>query len=129
MRTHKLIRFGAVIGAAMLLAGCSVTASDTPIGGDIVAPVSMSVNELQGATVDLLVGQVLNIDTDALGVDSYTGEVADQKVAEFVPGADHDGATFNPGVTALAAGTTEVTMTNEQAGIQPLQFSVTVTKK
>lgn len=86
----------------------------------------MDANDLQGATVDLVVGQVLNIDTGSLAVDSYSGEVADPSVAEFEKGRDDGSATFNPGVKALAEGTTEVVMTNENGGIQPLTFTVEV---
>ena len=112
---------------ALAAAAFGLTACASPAGGDVVAPVTMDVNDLQGATVDLVVGQALNIDTGDLAVDSYTGEVADPSVAEFVPGRDDGSATFNPGVTALAAGTTEVTMTNDSGGIQPLRFTVSVT--
>lgn len=120
-----------MVGAALLLvgslAGCAGgKESGEPIGGDVIAPVTMSVNELQGAEVDLLVGQVLNINTDSLDVDSYSGEVADTEVAEFTAGYTDGSAEFNPGVTALKEGTTEVTMTNEQGGIQPLEFTVVV---
>jgi outer membrane murein-binding lipoprotein Lpp len=129
MKTNKLIRVGAVIATVFALAGCAPAASEEPIGGDIIAPVTMSANDLQGTDVELLVGQVLNINTDSLAVDSYTGEVADSMVAEFVPGEKKDDTEFNPGVRALSTGTTEVTMTNEQGGIQPLEFTVTVIKK
>lgn len=109
--------------------GLSVAPSSTGIGGNVIAPVTMSANDLQGATVDLLVGQVLNINTGDLATDSYTGKVADPKVASFTAGYTKDGATFNPGVTGLAAGTTAVTMTNANGGIQPLQFTVVVAAK
>ncbi|MFA5607457.1 MAG: hypothetical protein WDA07_09750 [Leucobacter sp.] len=105
------------------------SSTEEAIGGDIIAPVTMGVNDLQGAEVELLVGQVLNIDTESLDVDSYTGEVADPSIAEFTPGSADGNDAFNPGVTALAAGTTEVTMTNEQGGIQPLTFTVVVTER
>lgn len=122
---------GAVAALALVLAitGCGGQASEDPIGGDVIAPVTMSANDLQGATVELLAGQVLNIDTGSLAVDSYSGEVADPAVAEFVPGRSDGGAEFNPGVTALAPGSTEVTMTNEQGGIQPLSFTVEVSER
>ena len=107
----------------------SSSGTEQPIGGDVIAPVTKSVNELQGVEVELLVGQVLNISTDSLAVDSYAGEVADPKVAEFSPGRDDGSAEFNPGVTALAVGTTQVTLTNEQGGIQPLEFTVNVIAK
>ncbi|UOQ61738.1 hypothetical protein MUN76_07225 [Leucobacter rhizosphaerae] len=126
MRLTSVFAIAAAGVLAASLAGCGGTASE-PIGGDVIAPVTMSVNELQGETVDLVVGQVLNISTDSLAVDSYTGEVSDTAVAEFTEGRIDDSAEFNPGVTALAAGSTEVTMTNEQGGIQPLTFTVVVT--
>lgn len=122
----KVIALAAAVVLAAALSACGGGASDGPIGGDVIAPVTMSVNELQGADVELLVGQVLNINTDSLAVDSYTGEVADSSVAKFTAGRVDGGAEFNPGVTALAEGSTSVTMTNEQGGIQPLEFTVTV---
>jgi hypothetical protein len=91
----------------------------------VAAPVVRTADQLQGATVRLIVGQTLDIDTGDLAVDSYSGEVDDPSIAEFVPGRV-DGATFDPGVRALAQGTTEVEMTNAQGGIQPLRFTVEV---
>lgn len=114
------------------LSGCAASPAEaptTPIGGDIVAPVTREANELQGGTVDLVVGQVLNISTGDLATDSYTGEVADTEVATFVKGTTGGSAETNPGVTAVGPGETEVTMTNEAGGIQPLTFTVVVTAK
>jgi len=116
----------AVIGAFALTASLSACAQSTPT--PVIAPVTMEANDLQGATVDLVVGQVLNINTGDLAVDSYSGEVADTGVAEFVAGREADGATFNPGVKALAEGSTEVVMSNSDGGIQDLTFTVDVGK-
>ena len=143
MRQHTARKQLLALGAAALLAvtlsacGASSTQNDSggvksteqPIGGDVSAPVTMSVNELQGAEIELLVGQALNINTDSLAVDSYTGEVADAKVAEFTEGKSDGSAEFNPGVSALAVGKTKVTLFNEQGGIQPLEFTVKVVAK
>jgi len=134
MKLTRIVLGAVVVAAAMGLAACSAPAApspapSTPIGGDIVAPVTMAANDLQGASVDLVVGQALNITTGDLAVDSYTGEVADTAVATFVAGREEGGATFNPGVTAVAEGTTAVTMTNADGGIQPLEFTVVVTAK
>lgn len=127
---QKLIALAAVATMALALSACgsggSTNAGDAPIGGDVIAPVTMGVNELQGAEVELVVGQVLNIDTESLAVDSYEGEVADPAIAEFTNGRIDASAEFNPGVTALAEGTTQVVMVNEQGGIQALEFTVTV---
>lgn len=119
----------AAVALVLSLAGCGGQAAEEPVGKDVIAPITMSVNDLQGATVELVTGQVLNIDTDSLAVDSYSGEVADPAVAEFVAGRSDGGAEFNPGITALAPGSTEVTMTNEQDGIQPLSFTVEVSER
>lgn len=112
-----------VFAAAVGLTACA-PASDGPV----IAPVTMDVNDLQGATVDLVVGQVLNINTGDLAVESYSGTVADPSVAEFVPGRDDGSATFNPGVEALAVGSTEVVLSNSDGGIQDVTFTVDVTE-
>jgi hypothetical protein len=123
---------GAVLAAMVAL---SLTACAAPGGAPdgeptaVIAPVTMDAGDLQGATVELVVGQVLNIDTGDLAVDSYTGKVADPAVAEFVEGREDDTATFNPGVRALGEGSTTVEMTDVQGGIQPLQFTVEVSAR
>jgi hypothetical protein len=92
----------------------------------VIAPVTMDVGDLQGTTVELVVGQALNITTGDLAVDSYTGEIDDPTVAEFVPGREDGSATYNPGVLALAPGSTEVVLSNTDGGIQDVTFSVSV---
>ena len=116
----RLLSVALIASAALVLTACNFT--------PVQAPVTMSANDLQGANVDLKVGQVLNINTGDLAVDSYTAEVSDPGVVEFVQGREDGGATYNPGFTAKAEGSTEVTMTNEQGGIQPLEFTINVTK-
>jgi hypothetical protein len=119
-RTIRLFAVALVASATLLLSACAP--------GNVIAPVTMSANDLQGATVDLKVGQVLNINTGDLAVDSYEAEVSDPSIAEFVQGREDGDAMYNPGFTAKAEGSTDVTMTNEQGGIQPLEFTITVTK-
>ncbi len=130
--TRALVAAAAAM-AALSLAACtssgSTPASPGPIGGTVIAPVTMAAGELQGATVDLIVGQVLNISTGDLATDSYSGTVADTAVATFTPGRTDAGAVFNPGVKAVAVGATSVTLKNTQGGIQPLEFTVVVTTK
>ncbi|GAA1648579.1 pilus assembly protein N-terminal domain-containing protein [Microbacterium flavum] len=129
----RAVAAAAVSVAALTFAACgspaAAPASPTPIGGNVIAPVTMSAGSLQGATVDLVVGQVLNISTGDLAADSYTAAVADTAVASFTPGGEKSGAVFNPGITAVAPGTTAVRMTNSQGGIQPLDFTVVVAER
>ncbi len=120
----KMLRVLAAAAAVSLALGLSACAPTTPV----VAPVTVNVNDLQGATVEVALNQVININTGDLAVDSYTAEIADGSVVEFVQGKEDGGATFNPGLKPLKVGETAVTMTNEQGGIQPLEFTVKVTE-
>jgi hypothetical protein len=120
----KMLRVLAAAAAVSLALGLSACAPTTPV----VAPVTVSVGDLQGATVEVALNQVININTGDLAVDSYTAEIADGSVVEFVQGKEEGGATFNPGLKPLKVGETTVTMTNEQGGIQPLEFTVKVTE-
>lgn len=99
------------------------------IGGDVIAPVTVPASELAGTTVDLVVGQVLRIDTAHLDVASYRAAIADPDIAVFAQGYRDDGAEFTPGIAATNVGTTEVTLTHEQGGLEPIQFAVSVTPR
>ncbi|MBU3995664.1 MAG: hypothetical protein KKF42_07810, partial [Actinobacteria bacterium] len=106
MTKNKWIALVSALALSATLAACGTNAAEEPIGGDVIAPITMDANDLQGAEVELIVGQALNINTGALAVDSYTGEGADPSIAEFSPGRNDGSAEFNPGVIALATGTT-----------------------
>lgn len=121
-----------VLGASLAACGgpnAPEPAGPSPIGGQVIAPVTMGVGELPGAIVDLVVGQVLNINTGVMPVDAYTGAVEDPKVAEFVKGRTDGSATFNPGITALAPGSTGVILSSDRDGSTPRRFTVNVTPR
>lgn len=122
-------RAAATFALALALVGLTACQGATEAGGDVIAPVTLDAGDLQGETVDLIVGQALNINTGDLAVDSYTGEVADPAIAEFVAGDAGGTAVMNPGVTALSVGSTDVTLTNTDAGIEDLTFTVVVAEK
>lgn len=115
----------AAVFATFALAGCSSSGGDS----EVIAPVIKSAEELQGSSVELIVGQALDITTGDLAEDSYSAEIADSSIVTFEKGGVRDGATFNPGLMAEKVGETEVTLTNEQGGIQPVEFTVTVVEK
>jgi hypothetical protein len=122
---HDAMSIARPVAAVLIvvaLAGVAGCASPDPV----VAPVVRDAGDLQGATVELEVGQVLDIDTGDLAVDSYSGVVSDPSVATFTPGREENGATLNPGVEALAEGTTEVVLSNADGGIQDVTFTVEV---
>lgn len=121
VKISRLLGVAAIV-AALGLSGCAQ-------GYDpVIAPVTMDVNDLQGATVELVVDQVLNINTGDLAVDSYSGEVADTSIAEFVAGYEQDGTTYNPGIRALSDGATTVVLSNSDGGIEDVTFTVEVGK-
>ena len=111
-----------LVTCVVAAAGCSATGGTEPV----IAPVVRDVGDLQGETVELQVGQVLDIDTGDLAVDSYSAVVESPSVATFVQGREDGGTTYNPGVEALAEGTTEVVLSNEDDGIQDVTFTVEV---
>jgi len=118
----RLLRILAAAAAASLaltaLAGCAT--------GPVVAPIVVNAGDIQGSTVEVPLNSTLVINTGDLDVDSYTAEIADESIATFVQGKDDGSASFNPGFTPKAVGETDVTMTNAQGGIQPLEFTIKV---
>jgi hypothetical protein len=46
-------------------------------------------------------------------------------LVELTPGGELDGATFNPGAAALAAGSVTITLTNGTSG-EVLTFAITI---
>jgi hypothetical protein len=119
----KLPRIVAVAAAASVLliglAGCAAT--------PVVAPITVNANDIQGETVEVPLNSMLVINTGDLDVDSYTAEVDDASVAEFVQGKEDASASFYPGFKPKKVGETEVTMSNKNGGIQDLEFTIKVT--
>ena len=110
--------------AAVLLIG--LTACSSP--GPVVSPVTVKIADIDGTTVKVALNQVVNLKTGSLATDSYSGQVADTSVATFTKGGKKDGADFNPSLTPHKVGTTEVTLSNSDGGIQDVEFTLTVTK-
>ncbi len=126
MSKKLLIATVGIAAAVIALSGCAQQQQPpTPV----IAPVTVEVGDLQGETVDLIVGQTLNINTGDLPVESYSAQVADPAIAEFSAGYTDGSATFNPGLKALAVGSTEVVLSNSNGGIQDVTFTIDVTAK
>lgn len=119
MKLPRLVAVAAAASVLVALAGCAVTPA--------VEPVVVQVNDLQGETVTVPLNSTLVIQTGDLRVDSYTAEVADPSIAEFVKGARAGDFDTYPGMKPKKVGETEVTMKNEDGGIQNLVFTLKVT--
>jgi hypothetical protein len=99
--------------------------SDNSSTSQLVGPIVVEVADLDGTTVEVNVDQMVDINTGDTDPADFTGKVADSKVAEFVAGGPDGSATFNPGVTGLAMGSTTVELTNTKTG-DVITFTVTV---
>jgi hypothetical protein len=113
------------LGAAISIVGCSPSGGS---GGDagVLPPVIVDINEIEGTTVEVARGNVIDLTGDDDTFLEWSGKVADEKIAEFTPGKDDGSAQFNPGVTGLSTGQTEVTLDNAASG-ETVTFTVEVT--
>lgn len=116
-------RMRRILAAIALAAPLALAACAPP---PVREPVTVTANDLQGETVRVALDQIIAINTGDLAVDSYSAEVDDPSIARFEQGRIDGGTEYNPGFTPLKVGSTEVTLTNEQGGIQPLQFTIEV---
>lgn len=101
------------------------TPVETPIGGDIIAPVSVNLADINGSTQNLVVGQVLNLNVADQDPSVWSGVSSDTTVATVTEGKIDGTATMNPGVTGVKAGTSTVTFTNSFTK-EVVTFTVTV---
>ena len=113
---------GATVALLALLTACA------PHTGPVVAPVTVKIADLDGTTVTVALNQVVNLTTGSLATDSYSGKVADPSIATFTTGGNKGEADFNPELVPHKVGTTEVTLSNKDGGIQDVDFTLTVTK-
>lgn len=95
-------------------------------GSSALPPIIADLSSIDSTTVEVPVGSTVDLTGGGDAVTDWTAEIADEAVASFVPGRDDGSATFNPGLDALAAGSTEVTMTNSSSG-DTVTFTVNVT--
>ena len=123
----KLTAITALAAAATFgLSACASSAnSDSSSTTQQIGPVVVDAAQLEGTTDSVTVGQVLDINTGDVDPAHFTGKVADDKIAEFTAGGVDGSATFNPGVTGLAMGTTTVKLTNAMTN-EVISFTITV---
>ena len=128
-------RFAVVAGAlALLVGGLTACTGAAPSGSSgssdpsasVIAPVSVALDEVDGTTVTVQVGNVVNLTGDDETFADWTADVDDPGVVSFVGGRTDGSATFNPGLKALEVGDSDVTLTNSSTGAT-VSFEVEVT--
>lgn len=119
-----------IAAGALALAGCTSTsgANEThpaTASAEVVAPVIVDLNDVDGTTVQVEVGNVIDLTGDDETYADWGAEIADESVVSFTPGRDDGSAQFNPGLNALAVGETEVALDNTSTD-QTVTFTVKV---
>lgn len=106
---------------SLALSACSTgtSSSSSSSSAQMIGPVTVLLNALEGSTQDLKVGNILYINTGTTsGDENWTATISNPAVLSFTPGtsATSSAAGTAPTFKALSAGTTTVKMTNSKTG-------------
>ena len=130
---HKVAAVAAIASlAAFGLSACAAPApapepTQSAIGGDIVAPIEINYQDIDGQTLELVVGQVVNINYGGINDGEITVSISDPKVVEYSAAAYENDTQFSAGLKALSAGESTVTFTF--AGEDPKELNIQVLLK
>ena len=113
------LRKVAVVAAIASVATFGLSACATPapeptqsaIGGDIVAPIELNYQDIDGQTLELVVGQVVNINYGGINDGEVTVDISDKKVVEYSAAAYENDTEYSAGLLALSGGESTVTFT------------------
>ena len=129
----NLIRVGAVAAIAFAAVGgltaCSNAApapTESAVGSNVVSPVQIPVAEANGKTYDIPMNSMGYLNVAEATEGDWTASFSKSGVVEFTEGGTDGDATFVPGLTPVAEGTTEVTLTDSVTG-DTVTFTVNVT--
>ena len=117
--TKYTLRKAAAVAAIATIAtfGLSACAAPAPeptqsaIGGDIVAPIELNYQDIDGQTLELVVGQVVNINYGGINDGEVTVDISDPKVVEYSAAAYENDTQYSAGLLALSGGESTVTFT------------------
>ena len=113
-----LVLSAALIGSA---AACGGGAIESPSGStQVIGPVIVEPTQ---TSAEVTVGRTVVFNVEDPGAWTMAADPVD--LVELTPGGELDGATFNPGATALAAGSVTITLTNGTSG-EVLTFEITI---
>lgn len=117
--TKFTLRKVAVVAAIASVATFGLSACATPapeptqsaIGGDIVAPIELNYQDIDGQTLELVEGQVVNINYGGINDGEVTVDISDPKVVEYSAAAYENDTQYSAGLLALSGGESTVTFT------------------
>lgn len=116
---HAVIALVIAAGSLLGLSGCAASEQMLP-------PVIADLSLVDGTTVTVPLERTVDLTGDEESYTAWSAEIADSAIVRFVPGKDEGGASFNPGLTPLVEGSTEVTLTNADTDAT-VSFTVEVT--
>ena len=133
--TKFTLRKVAVVAAIASVATFGLSACATPapeptqssIGGDIVAPIEINYQDIDGQTIELVVGQVVNINYGGINDGEIEVAISDKKVVEYSAASYENDTQFSAGLMALSGGESTVTFTF--AGEDPKELNIQVLLK
>lgn len=86
-------------------------------GMQLPAPIMVDFEATPRSTVEAPVGKIIVLTTTTKSaVTRWTATVSNPQVVAFAPGYSDGSAIFNPSLTGLSAGTSDVTLTDPQSG-------------
>lgn len=85
------------------------TPTESPIGGDVTAPVELNYQDINGQTIELKVGQAINISYGGVNDGEITVDIADPSVVSYTGAKLEGGVQYSAALTALAGGESKVT--------------------
>lgn len=133
--TKFTLRMVDVVAAIASVATFGLSACATPapeptqssIGGDIVAPIEINYQDIDGQTLSLVVGQVVNINYGGINDGEIEVSISDKKVVEYSAASYENDTQFSAGLLALSGGDSTVTLTF--AGEDPKELNIQVLLK
>lgn len=111
----------AIAAASLVLAGCF--GDQTPAPQETASTV-MTLDELQGSDVELVVGETLEIDTQEEDASVYDAMILDSSIAAYQPARDGS----QPRIEAVAVGTTDVLLGDPEESADEVSFTLVVTR-
>ncbi|BDZ39261.1 pilus assembly protein N-terminal domain-containing protein [Microbacterium suwonense] len=114
---------GAVLGIAAILtlSGCFGTGTEPK---QEPATIVKTIDELQGAKVQLAPGESLGVDTAEQDAVPYAAMILDGSIASYEP--SRDGSQIR--IIAVAPGTTDVLLGDPDQRVDDVSFTLTVTQ-
>lgn len=129
----NFVRVGAVAAIAFAAVGgltaCSnATPAPTESAAeiDVLSPTQIPVVEANGQTYGIPMNSTGYLNVPEGTEADWSAEFSTPGVVEFTEGGTDGSATFVPGLTPVAEGTTDVTLTNSVSG-ETVTFTVNVT--